>query len=219
VRDFLTPGEEFVPYGDDDFEALVAHYLEHEDERARIARAGHERIRDYSLRNRLVAMRDALQAAGPGRPPSTAADRALGRGTALLMTWSPGNAALRELVTAVKLAPDDPRPLNASALAMLRRGGSQCLEQAIETLQTAHTMAPHYLPAYWNLAVLAGHPRPPLEALAASAADPGQLDGPILPLGYSREAVEWSQQLRRCILDPPPSRARSPAPSPLAPAS
>lgn len=199
VREFLTAGEEFVAYGDNDFEALVSRYLEDEPGRARIARAGHERILGYSLRNRLDAMRHALQTTGPGRPPSTAADRALGRGTALLTTWSSGNAALRELVAASKLAPDDPRPLNAMALAMLRRGGAQCLDQAIGVLQVARTLAPDFLPARWNLALLTGQPRPPIEAMAASAIDPRQLDGPVLPLIYSREAIDWAQRLGQCI--------------------
>ena len=45
---FFTPGEDFVYYeSPDDLISKIDHYLEHEDERRRIAANGHERITEH----------------------------------------------------------------------------------------------------------------------------------------------------------------------------
>lgn len=75
--------EECVLYGGDDFEELVAYYLEHEDERRAVAEAGWNRVRDYapearvpSLIERLEALASAPRAAR--RPTAAEAARATG---------------------------------------------------------------------------------------------------------------------------------------------
>jgi glycosyltransferase involved in cell wall biosynthesis/predicted Zn-dependent protease len=49
VTEFFEPGKEYVPYGDRDLEALLGHYLVHEDERRAIAAAARERVRGYGF--------------------------------------------------------------------------------------------------------------------------------------------------------------------------
>ncbi len=94
IRDFLTPGEEVVLYNADNFEDLVRECLADEPRRRRMAEAGHRRVQDYRMSKRLLALAELLDQQGPGRPDSTAAERALGRGTALLVTWANEDAAV-----------------------------------------------------------------------------------------------------------------------------
>jgi hypothetical protein len=56
VRDFFADGEECVLYGDDDFEEIVASLLRDAARLRRIARAGHARVQDHSLGNRMPAL-------------------------------------------------------------------------------------------------------------------------------------------------------------------
>lgn len=57
---WFRPGEECVLYGDDDFEDVIAYYLDHEDERAAIARAGWERVQEHAPAPRLRELIDRL---------------------------------------------------------------------------------------------------------------------------------------------------------------
>jgi tetratricopeptide (TPR) repeat protein len=71
VSRWFEPGREVVPYGDDDFEQVVAHYLEHEDERLAIARAGWERVQQHAPAPRLEGLLERLEElaqAGISRP-------------------------------------------------------------------------------------------------------------------------------------------------------
>ena len=71
--------EECVLYGPDDFEDLVAYYLENEDERRAVAEAGWKRVRDYAPDARvprLVERLEALASAPPTRATPTRVDGA-----------------------------------------------------------------------------------------------------------------------------------------------
>jgi tetratricopeptide (TPR) repeat protein/predicted O-methyltransferase YrrM len=59
IKRYLTPGEEYVPYTDADFEATVARVLADDAGRRRIAAAGRARVRGYSF--------EALLRPGVGR--------------------------------------------------------------------------------------------------------------------------------------------------------
>ena len=208
IRDFLAPGEEVVLYNDDNFEDLVREHLADEPRRQRMAAAGHRRIQSYRMSKRLLALAELLAQPGPGRPDSTAAERALGRGTALLATWANEDAALAPLLEAHKLAPDDPRPLNALATALLRKTDTPEVERAVALLQQAHTLSRRYVPALLNLAFLfdqdnqpdiaAGYLEAADEALE-SQPDWSDLDGVLLPLGFSEPCITHANTLAEAV--------------------
>lgn len=208
VRDFLEPGRECVLYGCDDFEALVEEHLRDEPRRARIAAAGHRRIQDFSMGRRLQALCDLLAHRGPGRAPATCGEAALGRAVAMLPTWAPGPAAAAAAVEACRLLPDEPRALNALALATLRWRGGAGGDSAFHLLRKACELAPGYLPAARNLAELfAAADQPELSARAmdegerrASAARNWRdLDGPVLPLGFAGPTIDRSLALQAAV--------------------
>lgn len=208
VRDFLTPGEECVLYGRHDFEEVVLHYLEDEPARARIAAAGHERVREHTMRRKLADLERMLTRPGPGRPGGDAFARALGRGVAMLTTWAHGPGVLRPLVEAVRRSPGDPRGWNALALALLREGGASSAAAAAEHLQRACACDPRYVPAASNLAFLlaaagrhddARRVEAELERRLAAASTLEDLDGPLLPLGYSERAVRAAEEMARSV--------------------
>jgi hypothetical protein len=64
LHELFEPDREVVTYQDeDDLVANVQHYLEHEDERAEIAAAGHARtLREHTYRRRIAELADLLQA-------------------------------------------------------------------------------------------------------------------------------------------------------------
>ncbi len=215
VRDFLTPGEECVLYGDDDFESIVQSLLDDPGTIERIAAAGHRRVQSHRMGDRLRAMLDFLRARGPGRPESTPFDRALGRGTAMLATWARGTGNVRCLLEACRLAPNDPRPWNALGVAMLRADPERHLRQAYDAFVRAAALSPSYAPAALNAALLLqSSDRPDLRdrhlteaarRLTANATF-ADLDGPLLPSVFSERAIDASHALARAV------RAGSPRP-------
>ncbi len=58
---FLTPGEECILYNTDNLEYLIEYYLKHDDERERIARAGQEKIAQFTYRNNYRNLLSQLQ--------------------------------------------------------------------------------------------------------------------------------------------------------------
>ncbi len=208
VREFLTPGEEVVLYGDDDFEELVREHLADEPRRAAMARAGHERIRQFGMGRRLQALCELLQTRGPGRPAADDATAALGRSVAMLPTWAEGPAVAAAAVEACRRLPADPRALNALALATLRWRGGAGGDQACQLWQKACALAPGYLPAAHNLGLLmaaAGREdlrhaaRAETGRRAAAARAFADIDGPLLPLGFGELAVDRSLQLQAAV--------------------
>ncbi|MEE9125533.1 MAG: glycosyltransferase [Planctomycetota bacterium] len=208
IRDFLTPGEEVVLYNNDNFEELVLEHLGDEPRRRRMAEAGHRRVQDYRMGKRLSALTELLAQPGPGRPVSTAAQRALGRGTALLATWACEDATLAPLMEAHKLAPEDPRPLNALATSLLSKTETPQATQAVRLLQKARALSSRYVPAAINLALLFEQDnqlelaeRYRQEAITALESDPDwpDLDGVLLPLGFSQVCIDHATNLAAAV--------------------
>lgn len=219
VREFLEPGEEVVLYDEDNFTDLLREYLTDHQRRNAIARAGHERIQQYNMGRRIPALLHLLAEPGPGRPPASPFDLALGRGTAMLGTWSAGATAHPDLLMANRLAPEDPRPLNALALSVLRTDLPDRVQQAAKLFARAAELAPSYLPAVTNLAHLferAERPaeqqrcRQELQRRLANISDWRDVDGPLLPLGCSERSILLAQTMVAAI--------RSGKPQALAPA-
>lgn len=198
---FFQPGRECVTYGSDDLERRILWLLEHEDERAAIAARGHARAQEHAYRHRLRTLRDLLQTTrSSGRPASTAFERHLGRGVSMLCTWAMGQGAFEELIAAARLRPLDPRPHNAIACDLVRRGQDSNL--VYQTLRHACVLDPEFTPARLNLAwllELAGDSQRAVDLLApvAAGAAMGSLDGPVLPLGFHQESVFLSNARMR----------------------
>jgi len=219
VREFLEPGEQVVLYDQDNFEDLLREYLDDHPRRCAIARAGHERIQQYRMGRRIHALLDRVADPGPGRRAASQFDLALGRGTAMLSTWCAGSAAYSDLVTASKLMPEDPRPVNALAIAVLRTNLNDRVQRAAKLFARATEIAPTYLPAVTNLAHLFEraqrsdeHKRclQDLERRLANITDWRDVDGPLLPLGYSERSIRLAMAMASAI--------RSGRPQELAPA-
>lgn len=213
VRDFFEPDEECVLYGHDDFENIVLELLVDEERRKRIAKAGHRRVQDHRLGRRIGELEQILATPGPGRPASTEADRVLGRAVAMLLTWAPGETIAAAALAANHLAPDDPRTLNLLALATLRWRGAEGGETAWKLLYRALQASPTYVPAATNLAALAtatddrrlvGAAQCEVDRrLATPSWD--DLDGPTLPFGYARQAIDRSLALQCAVREGDPS--------------
>jgi hypothetical protein len=70
VSRWFEPGTEVVAYDDDSFDRVVEHYLEHEDERLEIARAGWRRVQQHApgpRLDRLMARLERLRSSGRTR--------------------------------------------------------------------------------------------------------------------------------------------------------
>jgi len=206
-----------VLYGEDDFESIVERLLSDDAWRQRIAKAGHARVQDHCLGNRMPAMLELLAQRGPGRRILGDAEAALGRAEAMMLTWADDEAVLAAAIDACRPAPDDARALNALALASLRGTGSVDATQTLKLLRRAISADPAYVPAARNLAVLlCNSNRPDLAAAAddqtaqriAAATDIRNLCGPVLPLGFSAPSIDWSMNLQGAVRR---SKPRQPA--------
>lgn len=216
VRDFFVPDEECVLHGDDDLEAIVTDLLHDEPRRLRIASAGHARVQQHSLGNRMPALLSVLGAPGPGRARAADGEAALGRAEAMLTTWADGEALAGAAMAAVRALPGDARALNTLALATLRWRGVDGATSALQLLQTAADADPSFVPPLCNLAELfAIAQRPDLaERTRAAAADRASraadwraLAGPMLPFGFAARSVDWSRSLQACARTGTPTAA------------
>ena len=68
IRDWFRDGEECVLYGPEDFEELVTHFLDNEDERARIAEAGWRRVQEHAPDAKLPQLVEYLEAVASAPP-------------------------------------------------------------------------------------------------------------------------------------------------------
>jgi hypothetical protein len=64
VHDYLVPGESVVLFDRDDLVTKILYYLEHEDQRSAIARAGHRAMQARSYRANMVDIVERLRAQG-----------------------------------------------------------------------------------------------------------------------------------------------------------
>ncbi|MEQ1634162.1 MAG: glycosyltransferase [Planctomycetota bacterium] len=208
VREFFVPDEECVLYGEDDFEQVVLSLLRDEPRRQRIAAAGHRRVQDHSLGNRMPALLEVLATKCRGRAPCSELEVMLGRAEAMLTTWAAPEAAVAAAMAVVRSAPSDARALNVLALATIRWRGPRAAVDAVALLQRACAADSRLVAPAWNLAqLLQRSDRPDLyiaavdEALqrAHTANDTDALLGPLLPIGFARAAVDWSHALQRAV--------------------
>lgn len=207
VRDFFEPDEECVLYDDDNFEDTLASLLADPARVQRIAAAGHRRVQDYRLGNRLQQLQ-TLTTGGIRRPESSAADRLIGRATAMLPTWTKGEVLTQAAVAAHKEAPDDPATLNLLGLAMLRWRGPAGGQDAFNLLRNASQVSDTYLPAVVNMAAIAAATNDPhLQRLVRdecvrrsdNLTNWSNLDGPTLPLGFEAATIDRSLALQHAL--------------------
>jgi len=212
VRDFFVEDEECVLYGDEDFEDIVSDLLADPARVQRIAMAGHRRVQDHRLGNRLHELA-ALTSQTRPRPVSSEADRVLGRAIAMLPTWADGPTIAAAALAAHELAPDDPRTLNMLGLATLRWRGAAGGDAAWGLWQRALAVAPDYAPAAVNLAAIATTTDDvSLQSATRSERDRrltdvswADVDGPMLPLGFDVCAVDRSLALQQAVRSDEPN--------------
>lgn len=213
VADFFVPGEQCVLYGADDFEAVVDELLGDRARCARIAAAGHRRVQDHRLGNRLHELHELARGITRHRPRSSEAERVLARAIAMLPTWAEGATIAAAALAAHDLAPDDPRTLNLLGLATLRWRGAEGGDAAWRLWQRALQIAPDYVPAAANLAALATAAddadlqRTARELLVARrhAATWAAVDGPTLPFGSAEVAIDRSLALQAAVREGRPA--------------
>lgn len=167
IRDWFRDGEECVLYGPDDFEELVMHFLDHEDERARIADAGWRRVQEYTPEARMPRLVEHLEAVVSNPPGRSRPDRvAAARMGAYQMCHMPeGDRPYGDLEVMLEEAeqstPDDAallvlRAYLYSTYALTIGGGSgdPAIEDALDYLRRAAEADPADAVARFNRAVL-----------------------------------------------------------------
>ncbi len=125
---YFRDGQECVGYDDHNLEALLAHYLEHEDERRALAEAARARVREHHFED-LWAEQVAgverdwpdLVARAARRPALTGTEDLLARTWQALSSSDDADAGLvPDLTAAVAARPDDSGLHNALGLAVAR---------------------------------------------------------------------------------------------------
>jgi hypothetical protein len=218
VRDYFVDGEEVVLYSPDDLEEKLLYYVEHDEERERIAERGHARVQHYRLANllgqlpRLISEIDVHK-----RPRGDVLTLQLGRGELLMPTWCNSEGSFIPLGYALRRAPHSPLVRNQIAVSMLWRHAHHVPpEQAFPHFAQATQIDPEYLPAHWNLywiAQMSGNAPVAdtmLDAIAHTIEKDelsiAKFDGLMLPLGFSRsqreQASAWCETWRTGFTDP-----------------
>jgi tetratricopeptide (TPR) repeat protein len=167
IGDWFVPGEECVLYGPDDFEEVVTHFLEHEDERRAIAEAGWRRVREHGPDGRVPRLLEHLEAVASApprraRPSRVQAARAMSyHAFHMPEIGRPYGEAEVMLEDAEADAPLDAailgnRGLLYSTFALMRDGGpaSLAVDDALEYLDRAIDADPGDAVARFNRAAL-----------------------------------------------------------------
>jgi GT2 family glycosyltransferase/Flp pilus assembly protein TadD len=132
VPAYFRDRRECVLYGDDDLEALLEHYLTHEDERRTVARAGQERVRDYGYEalwthslKQIEARWEDLSTRATRRVQANGGDDLLTR-TWQVLSGGHDPTLTADLDAALRGSPENAALHNAWGLALVqagRRGG------------------------------------------------------------------------------------------------
>ncbi|MAG37571.1 MAG: hypothetical protein CL878_15145 [Dehalococcoidia bacterium] len=227
VGEVLRDGRECVRYDEHTFEALARYYLDHEDERERVAMAGRERIQQERPERRWAILADTLdrlQEAGNLQWPASASktvasalssDR--GQAHAAINAARSGHLAIA-CRTAQALAADHPGDVKASAtLALAAAHQAADTDLAVEDRDRWRTLA-------WSLlrrvvqadgqAALAGRALANLslekrdsdsairwfgwvQAAASHQDGPSDLDLPLYPRLYDDFRSQWERATAR----------------------
>jgi tetratricopeptide (TPR) repeat protein len=220
--------EECVLYSADDLEDLVAYYLEHEDERKRIAEAGWRRVQQETTAHHFARILDILEEEAGRRdravprpflslPP---AERDLRRLTQWVVASPVTGAAKAQplLATVANQLLNRADALNADACArfalITRSGGADMareLHRATDLLSLAVAQDPSYATGRLNLALamrLVGCLaeaeeliEETLRCLQSDTLGPGQVRGPYLPRRYDAFDVEMEAAWSADALD------------------
>ncbi len=157
IRDYLTDGESVVLFNRDNINGKLLYYLEHEDERARIADAGRERMKPYTYRTNARTIVERLLARGlrsGGRPIVELSARERLEGLAGFGLRHNGGDWLALLPLCAELGPE-PRPqlilacAQYAARVLTRAPGVWSDPQILRAFAAVANAAPHYLPAWY----------------------------------------------------------------------
>jgi hypothetical protein len=179
----------------------------------RIAAAGHRRVQQHRLGNRLHQLAKNCCAQRRPAPGSTEAERILGRAIAMLPTWADGKTIAAAALAAHDLAPDDPRTLNLLGLATLRWRGGEGGAAAWRLWQRAVDLAdpvrarrrptsPPSPPQRRPPAAAGGAPNCWTRARRHRLGRPRR---PTLPLGFADVAIDRSLALQAAVRADQPS--------------
>lgn len=216
VPQYFEPGTEYVAYGDHDLEALLEHYLTHEEERRAVAEAARVRVREYGFAalwdwalTTIEAEWEAMVSRAGQRPtPESAA--ALPARTWQALGGGSDPALAADLMQALSAAPRSAALHNALGLALAMAGRKEGrtaapqAEQAAPSFAHAQECDPGHIVAALNLAeALIGVrqmgpamrvARRALETLERlPALGPDVLDAGHFPPEFDYFRVEWEQ--------------------------
>ncbi len=217
VSDFLVPGVDFMPYGESDFEEVVAGLLSDPDRLTAIASAGQARYRaSETIRHRAASLAEELCALADRVPLTRNRVLALEERAHVLdqQTWVEG---LHYHRVAVPLVPEVVELLNqvtpgevrlANALA---NGLAQCLVIQFEGIDLTSLSADHLArvvrelaPKLYSMAAAGGWLTPRMNALMASwyLGDHGEVVRSAPPLVAEIESCSEASRLEGPLLIP-----------------
>jgi GT2 family glycosyltransferase/tetratricopeptide (TPR) repeat protein len=218
VPQFFEPGREYVAYGEDDLEALLGHYLAHEEERRALADAARARVRGHGFAALWERALTSIEAEWPALQERAARRAAPADPEALVArTWQAlsaagGDPALEAELGAALAASAAGAALNNArglAAALAGRGAAEAARhfRAALAADGAHPVAAlnlaEALAALGEKGLAAEGARRLLGLLAKEEAlPPGALDAPPFPPGFDHLRVEWERAAWENVGDP-----------------
>ncbi len=217
IRSVFADREECVLYRDDDLEELLAYYLTHEEERARIAEAGRQAVAEHSQAGALARILEIAQSTIGARQGCARPFRSLGHperhlrhathGTmTVFRTDLPHALAAANMAQSRMPARADVAVARACILAESAMGvqpgplRTKLLDGALAACERAVELLPNYAAAMYNQAyvhVVQGRPdaaiqtlSKALHALYSEELTPECLLGPYFPRNYNLFTVE-----------------------------